>query len=145
MAWCLTTPSHYLNQRWLTISVVQWHSYEGSFTRDTSPQSLTTKIRLKITHLKFTLNLTEANELNFEEVCSSASNWKSVSIRVSNGLRQIRGPFRQDGLTLISSWISNRMPNKVWDDIACPFPNFNDCTVEVWNGYVISSHILWWD
>ena len=36
MACCLTAPSHYLNQCWLTINFVQWHSYEGSFTRDTS-------------------------------------------------------------------------------------------------------------
>ena len=34
MACCLTAPSHYLNQCWLIISKVQWHSYEGSFTRD---------------------------------------------------------------------------------------------------------------
>ena len=26
MAWCLTAPSHYLNQCWLIISKVQWHS-----------------------------------------------------------------------------------------------------------------------
>ena len=25
MAWCLTAPSHHLNQCWLIISVVQWH------------------------------------------------------------------------------------------------------------------------
>ena len=36
MAWCLTAPSHYLNQCWLIISEVQWHSYLGNFTRDTS-------------------------------------------------------------------------------------------------------------
>ena len=24
------------------------------------------------------------------------------------------------------------MPNKVWDEITCQFPNFNGCTVEVW-------------
>ena len=34
MAWCLMTPSHYLNQCWL-ISKVQWHSSEANFTRDT--------------------------------------------------------------------------------------------------------------
>ena len=36
MACCLTAPSHYLNQCWLTICMVQWHSYEVSFIRDTS-------------------------------------------------------------------------------------------------------------
>ena len=32
MACCLTAPSHYLNQFWLTISEVLWHSPEGNFT-----------------------------------------------------------------------------------------------------------------
>ena len=32
MAWCLTAPSHYLNQCWLIISEVLWHSTEGNFT-----------------------------------------------------------------------------------------------------------------
>ena len=36
MACCLTPPSHYLNQCWLIISKVEWHSSKGKFTRDTS-------------------------------------------------------------------------------------------------------------
>ena len=36
MACCLTAPSHYLNQCWLIISKVLWHSSEGNFIRDTS-------------------------------------------------------------------------------------------------------------
>ena len=36
MACCLTAPSPYLNQCWLTISKVQWHSPEDNFARDTS-------------------------------------------------------------------------------------------------------------
>ena len=36
MACCLMAPSHYLNQCWLIISKVQWHSSECNFTRDTS-------------------------------------------------------------------------------------------------------------
>ena len=30
MAWCLMAPSHYLNQCWLIISVLLWHSHEGN-------------------------------------------------------------------------------------------------------------------
>ena len=30
------------------------------------------------------------------------------------------------------AWISNHMPNEVRDEITYPFPNFNVCTVEVW-------------
>ena len=32
----LTAPSHYLNQCWLIISKVKWHSSKGKFTRDNS-------------------------------------------------------------------------------------------------------------
>ena len=37
MACCLTAPSHYLNQCWLIIGKVQWHSSADYFTRYTSP------------------------------------------------------------------------------------------------------------
>ena len=40
MACCLTAPSHYLSQCWLIISEVQWHSYQGNFTRYLNHQSL---------------------------------------------------------------------------------------------------------
>ena len=33
---CVRAPSHYLNQCWLIISKVEWHSSKGKFTRDTS-------------------------------------------------------------------------------------------------------------
>ena len=33
-----------------------------------------------------------------------------------------------------SPWISNHMHNKVWDEITNPFPNFNSCTIGVWEG-----------
>ena len=36
MACFLMAPSHYLNQCWFIISKVQWHSYQGNFTRDAS-------------------------------------------------------------------------------------------------------------
>ena len=36
MACCLTAPSHHLNQCWLVIMKVKWHSSEGNFIRDTS-------------------------------------------------------------------------------------------------------------
>ena len=40
MACCLRAPSHYLNQRWLIISEVQWYSRECNFIRDTSTTNL---------------------------------------------------------------------------------------------------------
>ena len=33
---CLAAPSHYLDQCWLIVSRVEWHSSKGKFTRDTS-------------------------------------------------------------------------------------------------------------
>ena len=43
-----------------------------------------------------------------------------------------RDPFYQHGLTIIPSWINNRMPSKVWDQITYPLRNVNGCTVEIW-------------
>ena len=60
MACCLTAPSHYLNQYWLIISKVLWHSSEGNFIKDTSP---ITKVSLKIAFLILNWNLPGANEL----------------------------------------------------------------------------------
>ena len=34
MAWCLTAPSHYLNQCWLIITKIQWCSSESNFAWD---------------------------------------------------------------------------------------------------------------
>ena len=46
--------------------------------------------------------------------------------------RIIRGLFYKHGLILTPACRSNCMPSKVWDKITYPFPNFNGCTVEVW-------------
>ena len=35
-------------------------------------------------------------------------------------------------LTIISSWISNYMPNKLWGEICSPFPNFSSWTIDIW-------------
>ena len=43
-----------------------------------------------------------------------------------------RDPIYQHGSTLITAWISNHTPCKVWDEITYPFPNFNGATIEVW-------------
>ena len=53
------------------------------------------------------------------------------------------GPLYKQGLTLISAWLSNYMPSKLWDEIAYWFPNFNSATIEVWE-WIGLSHILWW-
>ena len=84
IAYCLTTPSHYLNQCGLIILKVHWHSSEGNFTRDT--QQSIAEISLKITYLKFHVNLRGAKELTHwgrvTHVCIS----KLTIIGSDNGL-----------------------------------------------------------
>ena len=45
--------------------------------------------------------------------------------------RDTCGPFYKHGLTFIPTWISDHMPNKMWDEITYPLLNFNRCTDEV--------------
>ena len=66
MACCLTAPSHYLNQCWLIISNVKWHSSKGKFTRD---QPSIIEIVCKIKYLKFHSNFPGANELKTLFIC----------------------------------------------------------------------------
>ena len=51
MACCLTAPSHYLNQCWLIISEVLWHSPESNFTVEPI-SNYCVLMGLKITFLK---------------------------------------------------------------------------------------------
>ena len=51
MACCLMAPSHYMNQCWIIISVVQWFSSAGNFTTDTLV--INRQNYLETTHLKF--------------------------------------------------------------------------------------------
>ena len=61
MACCLTAPSHYLNQCWLLISKVEWHSSKGKFTRDTS--AINHEVICEIKYLNFHSNFPGVNEL----------------------------------------------------------------------------------
>ena len=61
---CLTAPTHYLNQCWLIISEVQWHSYSGNFTTDAS--TINHYNLFKSTCLKFQSNFPGTNELSFQ-------------------------------------------------------------------------------
>ena len=64
MACCVTAPSHYLNQCWLIMIAVQWHSYSCNFTRVAFAISIT-KVCMKMTYLKFYSNFPGASELTF--------------------------------------------------------------------------------
>ena len=56
--------------------------------------------------------------------------WASVTAKPISWLLVAWGPFYQHGLTSILVWISNHMPNKVWDKIAYPFPKVNGAIIE---------------
>ena len=77
------------------------------------------------------------------------SDWRTVFLK-----SHVWGPFYWHGLTLISTWINNYIPHyKVWDEITYPLPNFNGCTVEVWewisnfiphfNGHLMMTCLCW--
>ena len=58
------------------------------------------------------------------------SNWWHLD-RSSGTMSYIINDLRpQRPLSL--TWMSNHMLSKVWGEITYPFPNFNGCTVEVW-------------
>ena len=48
---------------------------------------------------------------------------------------------------LLTSWISNFMHSKMWDEITYPFPNLNGATVEVWEWKFTTYVIIYpcWD
>ena len=66
MACCLTAPSHYLNQCWLIIGGVPWHSLDDV-------KIPINKTRLKIAVLKWHLGLPGANELKYWSRVTHAS------------------------------------------------------------------------
>ena len=51
---------------------------------------------------------------------------------IVNGISLTSNPLHQHGVTWIPAWISDYIHYKVWDEITYSFPNFNSCTVEVW-------------
>ena len=43
-----------------------------------------------------------------------------------------QGPLLRTWMNFNPAWMNNHMLSKVWDEITYPFPNFNGCTVVVW-------------
>ena len=54
------------------------------------------------------------------------------SAKPSSELLYTLSPFHWFELISIPAWTSDHMPNKMWDEITFPFPNFNGANVEVW-------------
>ena len=57
-------------------------------------------------------------------------------------------PFLHES-TVIPARISNNMQYKVWEEITCPFRNFNSCTIEVrevvWSNTLLGITFQRWD
>ena len=78
-------------------------------------------------------------------------NWNPYSCKTRSYLSHtttimtadVQDPHLLAWINLISAWISNYMPTKVWYEITYPFPNFNGTTVEVWEWEIILSHTLY--
>ena len=111
---CLTAPNHYLNQCWLIIIKVQWHSSDPNFTRDTSDINHLNKLESYL----FRISLKSHRE---QWVNSS---WPAVGWLC-------HGKEHLCPSTLIPEWISNYIHYKVWHEIIYQFLNLNGCTVEV--------------
>ena len=75
MACCLTAPGHYLNQCWLIISKVEWHSSKGNFTRDTSAINHWDYLTNQVPKMSF--KFPRGNELSYFRMhCSCALLWR---------------------------------------------------------------------
>ena len=80
LTYLLTAPSHYLNQCWLIISKVLWHSCEDNFTRDTS--AINHQNWPENYFSKFLSNLLGANELIPSNSACQADNKGNLKSKV---------------------------------------------------------------
>ena len=86
------------------------------------------------------------NDLFFLRLCIYANNDNYVDYKhkhnevICDVLKINTNNIYWHGLTLIPAWISNHTSSKLWAEITYPYPNFNGCTVEVWEW--ISNFIL---
>ena len=85
--------------------------------------------------LKITVKLALIYEFTKEISTCSISSWILTHWPL---LVPYGAPF-----TNILAWISNYMPGNVWDEINYPFPNFNGCTIDVWEWISNLSHSLY--
>ena len=104
MACCLMAPSHYLNQCWLIIKSSDIHIRAIS---QEMPQPTITKIRLKITYLKFHSNFPGANELK------SRCPWLSIIYRQVSNIRRTKSKHLRDSCTVLRLSLPNPLNTDV--------------------------------
>ena len=117
MACCPMAPSHYLNQCWLIISKVKWHSSKDEFTRVTWNY-------LEIKDLKFHSNFPRANELSsvatLEHVCYNVQAWM-IFLYIGTGLFLIAIIYTPSGILcshllaifVQTSWANNTVNHHI--------------------------------
>ena len=85
--------------------------------------------------------------LSLYDCCDTSKYRENSSATLKNGTWTAKAyycsPIYWHRLSSIPGWISTHMISKVWDEIIYPIPNFNGCTVEVWewiNNFIL--HII---
>ena len=144
MACCLMAPSHYLNQCWIIISKVQWHSSECNL--EEMPQPSVTEISFKITYLRFCSNLPGANELRYHSLNSPcASVWAGghpCDTWAGNVTFQSDPSFQETTIMLrkgllVQSYIISHLIVAKWMTIHCLFTNMH-LTVRCNDNFVVT-------
>ena len=73
---------------------------------------------------------TEAAWIRNQKFFKSLTEETKTKMYVSTKHLQPNGVhFYEHALTLITTWISNHMPNKVWAEITYPFPNYSSSII----------------
>ena len=94
MAWCLTPPSHYLNQCGLNMRCVLWHSPESNFTRsaqDINPQNEFQNYTIKM-KMKYLSGVSELKKvLHFHSKFTEDCFWRPINMRYY----KFWGPFHE--------------------------------------------------
>ena len=104
------------------------HSVKGKLLLKSSKHTdFTWALSKGISHQEKTTFLESGSQKHF--VCCSRGKKKYIIYEVHMPPIVLHGHLGYLLLTLINF---NHMPGKVWDEVTYPFPNFNGCTVEVW-------------
>ena len=123
MAWCLMAPSHYMNQCWLFISEVLWHSPESTFIVSAHMKILNIKLLHLLPHLPGTSKLIKVQYSLKSQTCFHQSSfghwWFEIMFRRPetifqaawwddvNGLAQDCGNPIAYALELPQCWVSH--------------------------------------
>ena len=76
------------------------------------------------------------------DIYTNMLQWVCCEHNILTSYRRLVWFSGSDNLGSTMSWKSKHMFGKVLDEITNPFANFNDCTVDVWELIVISSHTV---